>query len=112
MLLKLDVFFFFGFDVQFLVLVLINQQQDLNSLIIHAAVAIPLSMILLTLAYYGVRFENRVLTGVTAVGLIGAMTYMVLKLVDIWTTTDSRKYLSSKKSLTFFGNLFCIIPLV
>ena len=54
MLLKLDVFFFFGFDIQFLVLVLINQQDDINSLIIHAAVAIPLSMILLAVAYYAV----------------------------------------------------------
>lgn len=56
MFVKLDVFFFFGFDVQFLVLVLINQQNDLNSLIIHAAVAIPLTVILLMFAYYGVCF--------------------------------------------------------
>lgn len=36
-------------------------------------------------------------------GLIGAITYLTLKIVDIWTTADKGKYLSSRKSLTFFS---------
>jgi hypothetical protein len=112
LLLKLDVFFFFGFDLQFLILVLISQDTDMTNLMIHAALAIPLSVIVLTIAYYGVREENRILTYSTWVGLIGAIVYLLIRLVDIFTTTQKNKYLSSKNSLTFFEILTVLLCLI
>ena len=50
MLLKMDVFFFLGFDIQFLLLILKDQSQQ--AIILHCLVSFPGTLIL---AYYAVK---------------------------------------------------------
>lgn len=61
LLLKIDVFFFLGFDLQFLFLILIpgtNGGESSNTdVIVHALVSFPGTIIALILAYYAVRFN-------------------------------------------------------
>ncbi|KAJ3046089.1 hypothetical protein HDV00_003839 [Rhizophlyctis rosea] len=98
MLLKLDVFFFLGFDLQFLVLVLITNQ---NSAIAHAIAAVVITFGLLIVAFYAIRRESSILMSITLLGFSGGIGYLISKLVDV-VTNNTGKYEGSKNSLTFF----------
>lgn len=117
MLLKLDVFFFFGFDIQFLVLVLISRpgrSVDTSVTIVHVALVIPLTIALLAVAFFAIRRESRNLTYITLVGFLAGIIFLIAKLVEVWTNPDQGKYLNSKKSITFFSKLTfhsCIVSL-
>ncbi|KAJ3052719.1 hypothetical protein HK097_005811 [Rhizophlyctis rosea] len=99
MLLKLDVFFFMGFDLQFLVLVLIG--KDKEAIITHTAIAIPVTIGMLVVAYLAIRRESSILMSITLIAFSGGIGYLISKLVDVITNTTP-KYEGSKKSLTFF----------
>ena len=105
MLLKLDVFFFFGFDIQFLVLVLIQRPGGgvgMALTIVHAALVVPLTPALLAVAYFAVRKERRSFTIVTLLGFFGGIIFLIYMMVDARSNTE--KYLNSKNSITFFSN--------
>ncbi|KAJ3011351.1 hypothetical protein HKX48_006881 [Thoreauomyces humboldtii] len=105
MLLKLDVFFFLGFDVQFLVLVIINQASAGSSeKYTHGLIAMPLTLVLLVISYVAIRRESRILMTLTCLGLSGGIGYLIAKLVDISQNTEANKdkYTGSKASLTLF----------
>jgi hypothetical protein len=57
MLLKIDVFFFLGFDIQFLLLILKDQSQQ--AIILHSLISFPGTVIALILAYYAVNTSYR-----------------------------------------------------
>ncbi len=106
MLLKLDTFFFFGFDIQFLVLVLISRpgrSVDTSVTVTHMAAVIPLTIILLAVAFFAVRKESRKLTYITLVGFFAGIFFLIAKVIEVWTNSDPGKYLNSKKSITFFS---------
>ncbi|KAJ3416704.1 hypothetical protein HDV05_000534 [Chytridiales sp. JEL 0842] len=99
MLLKLDVFFVFGFGIQFLVLII--QPNDPEFALTIAA--IPVMMLFLALAIYGVRTENKWLMWSFMAGLVLGISYFCFKLFRIYTQTE--KYQFTKRYLTFFGTL-------
>ena len=107
MLLKIDVFFFLGFDIQFLLLILKEQTQQ--AIILHCLISFPGTLIALILAYYAVRKENRMMLYATLVICIGLIGYLSSKLYDIWGASDNARFDSSKNSLTFFSTPFLFL---
>ena len=121
MLLKLDIFFVFGFGIQFIVLV-INQYDPEFGLTIAA---LPITMLFLVFAVYGVslcdlsgkdgwkafgidpvhqvRREDKLIMTLFCAGLLLAMAYFIFKLVRIWQRKNDDKYMDTKNYLTFFG---------
>jgi hypothetical protein len=104
MLLKLDIFFFFGFDIQFLVLVLINGRPGTSDALIHICLIIPSTIAVITTAFFAILKENRVLTNLALIGFFAGTIFLIERLVNVLTNTDG-KYLNSKRSITFFISL-------
>ncbi|KAI9002680.1 hypothetical protein BC832DRAFT_104160 [Gaertneriomyces semiglobifer] len=111
MLLKLDVFFFLGFDVQFLFLVIMQNATNDSEKWTHAFIAIPVTTALLVCGYLAIRRENKILMSFTLIGLSGGIGYLIAKLMDVTKAKEDRppgeenKYLGSQNSLTFFEAL-------
>ena len=53
MLLKIDVFFFLGFDIQFLFLIL-KVSGSASDLLVHSLISFPGTIVALAVAYYAV----------------------------------------------------------
>ncbi|KAJ1553948.1 hypothetical protein HK096_005680 [Nowakowskiella sp. JEL0078] len=111
MLLKLDTFFFVGFLGQYLLLVLITPEADGgdSKAWIYGGVSLPLSIILLAIAYYAIRRESNILMTLVLIGLSGVMGFLVTRLVDIFVNTT--RYIGSKNSLTFFALITILLCL-
>ncbi|KAJ3235229.1 hypothetical protein HDU78_005300 [Chytriomyces hyalinus] len=103
MMIKLDVFFMFGFGIQFLVLII--QLHDPEFAITIAA--IPVLMGILAMAIHGIRTENKVITISFMCGLMLANSYFAFKIFRIFTQPE--KYQYTKKYLTFFALLSIIV---
>lgn len=99
LLLKLDVFFFFGFSLQFLMMILKSYDPEFWLTIL----ALPLTLIILLLAIYGVRNENKHFMFAFIAGLLIAMVYFIFKIVKIYQPSNYDKYKYSKIILTLFG---------
>ncbi|TPX32408.1 hypothetical protein SmJEL517_g04443 [Synchytrium microbalum] len=111
MLLKVDVFFFNGFTIQYLVLVLVGN-ADQTTILFNAIFVTPITIPLLIMAYYAVRRESRILMCIFMVILVSGTGYVISRLADIYQTKDSNKYLASKSSLTLFESVTVILAIV
>ncbi|KAJ1994718.1 hypothetical protein H4R33_000141 [Dimargaris cristalligena] len=80
--LKVDVFFFVGFSVQYIVLVIIPSESIVD-LVIHVIVSLCISIVLLSVAFISVRREHRVGMVVFLLGLLGLFIYFIIKLYQI-----------------------------
>lgn len=109
MLLKIDVFFFLSFDIQFLLLIL--KDQSTQAILLHCLISFPGTLIALVLAYYAVRKENRIMLYVTLSFCIGLIGYLSSKLYDIWGASDNSRFESSKNSLTLSITLTILVTL-
>lgn len=74
-LVKFDLFFWVGFTVQFLWLVL--QKDDWEYYVTLAA--LPLSVILLIEGHLAARYENKWMMGTFISGCVGALVYFIYK---------------------------------
>lgn len=74
-LVKFDVFFWAGFSVQFIVLVL--ESNDWEFYVTCAA--LPLSLVLLVEGHLAARYENKWMMATFMSGCVGAMIYFVYK---------------------------------
>jgi hypothetical protein len=98
LLLKFDVYFFLGFSFQFAMLVIVVQSDTIQ----HLAISIPGTIILLALAYYAVRKENKILVYATLISFVAGIGYLVSKLAAIYIQND-RRFEASKNSTTLFS---------
>jgi hypothetical protein len=78
-LVKFDVFFFVGFCVQFIGLVL-KRQSDWEFYL--TAAALPLSILLLIEGHLAARHENKWMMATFMSGCVGAMIYFVYKVIQ------------------------------
>lgn len=113
-LVKFDVFFWVGFSVQFIWLVLENNDWEYYV----TCAALPLSIILLVEGHLAARHENKWMMATFMCGCVGAMIYFIYKVRDplksVYPSTnekqlikvllgkDSGQYKLVWKSLTVF----------
>ncbi|KAJ3207593.1 hypothetical protein HDU67_007365 [Dinochytrium kinnereticum] len=111
MLLKLDIFFFVGFIMQYSILVFwANSDFSLN-FYAYTYGGPVLAVILLLVAYFAVVKESNVLMTLNLVFLSGAVGFLISRLIDIHTTKEVNKYASSKISLTVFTLLTLVLSI-
>jgi hypothetical protein len=101
MLLKLDIFFFLGFSIQFLVLVL--HAGDIEYPL--TVVALPVTVLLLFVAAYAVRHESHLLMWIFLGGVISGMAYFIFKLFRMYDSTQTGKYLYTHEIMTLFASI-------
>jgi len=114
-LVKFDVFFWVGFSVQFIWLVLNSSDWEYYV----TCAALPLSVVLLVEGHLAARHENKLMMATFMSGCVGALIYFVYKLVKvIMYTTDSNnqtrqaQFLAVYKSLTTFSVIAIVLLFV
>ncbi|KAI8877608.1 hypothetical protein K501DRAFT_337300 [Backusella circina FSU 941] len=101
-ILKLDIFFFLGFSIQYLVLVLSHEDIEYALTIL----ALPLTCLLLLLAVYSVRHESKILISLFFVGLAAGVAYFIFKLYRIYTQVEKYQYVQN------FLKFFVILTII
>jgi hypothetical protein len=98
-LVKFDVFFWVGFSVQFIWLVL----QDTDWEYYVTCAALPLSIVLLVEGHLAARHENKWMMATFMFGCLGAMIYFIYKLIKVLLYNGTVQYKLVWKSLTVFS---------
>jgi len=104
-LVKFDVFFWAGFSVQFIWLVL--QRNDWEYYVTIAA--LPLSIVLLVEGHLAARYENKWMMATFMSGCVGAMVYFIYKLIKVVDQRESPQFKSIWKSLLAFSVLAIVL---
>ena len=111
LLLKVDIFFYLGFSVQFILLVLVDENstdtgilsyQGKVQIALHIVVGIITVVGLFVIGSYSAKKENRRLLNVFFIGTIGTIGYFAWKLSQIMDKTQSTRFQGVQKSLTVF----------
>ncbi|KAI0271547.1 hypothetical protein BC834DRAFT_448834 [Gloeopeniophorella convolvens] len=106
-LVKFDVFFWVGFCVQFIWLVL-----DRNSWEFYVTcAALPLSIVLLVEGHLAARYENRWMMSSFISGCVGAMIYFSYKFIKVLVKKNTAEFAPVWESLTTFS-VICIVLLL
>lgn len=110
MLLKFDFFFFLGFSVQYLALLILTSESDLatadaksgivKQLIEHIVLSCVVTIAMLLLAYWGLIREKKNYIYGFIVGSFASMAYFMYMLVEI--SQHPQNYQGTKIFLTFF----------
>ncbi|KAI8969920.1 hypothetical protein BDF20DRAFT_962386 [Mycotypha africana] len=110
MLLKFDFFFFLGFSIQYLALLIVawwpdaesqgTQSQIVKELIEHIILSCIISVTMLISAYWGLRREKKVHMYIFLISCAVSMGYYIYMLIQI--SKDPQRFLGSKAFLTFF----------
>ncbi|KAF4606945.1 hypothetical protein EYR38_001000 [Pleurotus pulmonarius] len=106
-LIKFDVFFWIGFSVQFIWLVL--NKNDWEYYVTCAA--LPLSIVLLVEGHLAARHENKWMMATFMAGCVGAMVYFVYKLVKVLIYRNTEQFLAIYKTLSVFSMIAIVLLL-
>lgn len=105
-LVKFDLFFWVGFSVQFIWLVLNNDDAEFYL----TCAALPLSLIVLIEGHLAARHENKLMMWSFLAGCIAALVYFVYKLVKVLRFKDSdNTFKATWATLTTFSVLAIIL---
>ncbi|KAJ7107643.1 hypothetical protein C8R43DRAFT_937159 [Mycena crocata] len=106
-LVKFDVFFWAGFSVQFIWLVLLDHDWEYYV----TCAALPLSLVLLVEGHLAARHENKWMMFTFISGCAGAMIYFVYKLAKVLKYKDTQDFILVWKTLTVFSVIAIILLL-
>ena len=104
-LLKFDFFFFLGFTVQFVVIV---RGRNLTELILTAC-AIPVTIIIMFMAFWFTKRESLAGTWTTIVLYFAGLAYFCFKLVRMYQPGKRDDYIPARKELTTFAVLTILL---
>ncbi|KAI8341393.1 hypothetical protein BC941DRAFT_510597 [Chlamydoabsidia padenii] len=120
MLLKFDFFFFLGFSVQYLALMIVVWWPDaitddgknslVRELIEHIILSCAVTIVMLILAYWGLRRERKIHMYLFILLSMASMAYFIYTLVQI--SLNPTKFLGSRAFLTFFLCVDMVLILV
>lgn len=111
-LLKFDVFFFVAYAIQKFTLVdtsdrtivaTFSNGRTLARQQLLIGLAIPGSIILLALAFFGVMKENRPTTVFVMISLVAAEAFFIYELHYLHRPVNQPRFVNSAKYLTFFS---------
>ncbi|EJD55460.1 hypothetical protein AURDEDRAFT_109782 [Auricularia subglabra TFB-10046 SS5] len=106
-LIKFDVFFFVGFTVQWIFLVLSRDQPDAEYYI--TIVALPLSVVVLIAGHVAVHRESKWLMGCFIAGMTAASVYFIYKFYKILRFRKDDEFAAVFKSLMIFSVLAILL---
>jgi len=98
-LVKFDVFFWAGFSIQFIWLVLHSSDWEYYV----TCAALPLSLVLLVEGHLAAKHENKLMMGTFMSGCVGAMIYFVYKLVKVLVNKNEKDFEFIWKTLSVFS---------
>jgi len=107
-LVKFDVFFWVGFSVQFIWLVL--NPADAEYYLTCAA--LPLSIVVLVEGHLAARYENKWMMTTFMAGCGAAMVYFVYKLVKVLRFKDTSTFILVWKTMTTFSAIAIFLLLM
>ncbi|KAF9586460.1 hypothetical protein BGW38_004537 [Lunasporangiospora selenospora] len=99
-LIKIDLFFFVGFSIQFIYLTLTKRSEDPEYWL--TIIVLPLTIVILYIAVYAVRHESRRWMMTFIVAMLCGVAYFVFKVTRMYVGELVGKYAGVKKFLTLF----------
>ncbi|KAF9112995.1 hypothetical protein BGX27_002391 [Mortierella sp. AM989] len=108
-LIKVDLFFFVGFSIQFIYLTLTRRAGDPEYWL--TIIVLPLTIPILYLAVYAVRHESRKWMTVFIVAMLCGVAYFVFKVVRMYVGDKVSNYNGINKFLTLFASL-CLLTIL
>ncbi|KAG0230191.1 hypothetical protein BGW42_001110 [Actinomortierella wolfii] len=108
-LIKVDLFFFVGFSIQFIYLTLTRQADDPEFVI--TILVLPLTLAILYMAIYAVRHESHVWMSIFIISMLCGVAYFIFKVVRMFVGEKKGNYDAVRNFLTLFASL-CLITIL